>query len=364
MPNENVFMMFADCIPVKGAARSAIYDLSRRKLVSFASRFLPLIEQLAGRSLEEACAALSTEAERKTLRNLVDYLLANELGTWTRNPAAFPPISRQRTASARIHDAIVDVRAIKHDFVAIFAELDALGCKYVQIRAYSPLLSLQDLDALAIEALHKSILGLELLIPHDELVYPDERLLELMDRRRIISRLVVHTAPVDRVLASSPDEAPGAPNGRVIRYIQERVPDAAHCGTINSRNLSVPTTTLFTELLAHNGCLNRKIAIDELGQIKGCPAMAHVAGQFGKTSLAEAAASREITRWWDVAKDGIEVCKDCEFRYVCTDCRAHLSDPANPLSKPAKCSYDPYTGRWLDVASHERATAGNTHRAL
>lgn len=50
-----------------------------------------------------------------------------------------------------------------------------------------------------------------------------------------------------------------------------------------------------------------------------------------------------------ITKDKVSVCKDCEFRYICTDCRAFVSSPDDPYSKPAKCSYDPYTATWADA---------------
>jgi hypothetical protein len=46
------------------------------------------------------------------------------------------------------------------------------------------------------------------------------------------------------------------------------------------------------------------------------------------------------------------VCKDCEFRYICTDCRAYLEDPYNEYSKPLKCGYDPYTGEWSEWSTN------------
>ena len=47
-----------------------------------------------------------------------------------------------------------------------------------------------------------------------------------------------------------------------------------------------------------------------------------------------------------INKDLIDVCKDCEFRYICTDCRAYIQDKNNIYSKPAKCNYDPYNAEW------------------
>ncbi|MDR2057516.1 MAG: hypothetical protein LBP83_04405, partial [Dysgonamonadaceae bacterium] len=39
-------------------------------------------------------------------------------------------------------------------------------------------------------------------------------------------------------------------------------------------------------------------------------------------------------------------CKDCEFRYICTDCRAYLQDSNDIYSQPAKCNYNPYIAKW------------------
>jgi hypothetical protein len=50
----------------------------------------------------------------------------------------------------------------------------------------------------------------------------------------------------------------------------------------------------------------------------------------------------------NIIKDQVEVCKDCEFRYVCTDCRAFLEKPEDIYSKPLKCGYNPFTTIWED----------------
>jgi radical SAM protein with 4Fe4S-binding SPASM domain len=54
----------------------------------------------------------------------------------------------------------------------------------------------------------------------------------------------------------------------------------------------------------------------------------------------------DFKKYWSITKDQINVCKDCEFRYICTDCRAYTTNIDNDYSKPLKCSYDPYKGKW------------------
>lgn len=46
------------------------------------------------------------------------------------------------------------------------------------------------------------------------------------------------------------------------------------------------------------------------------------------------------------------VCQDCEFRHICTDCRACLDEPEDIYSKPLKCGYNPYTAEWQDWSSN------------
>ena len=64
---------------------------------------------------------------------------------------------------------------------------------------------------------------------------------------------------------------------------------------------------------------------------------------------------REIVRgglrkYWELSLDDIEVCRDCEYRYACPDCRPITVGPTGRLTaKSAHCSYDPYRGEFVDV---------------
>jgi MoaA/NifB/PqqE/SkfB family radical SAM enzyme len=68
-------------------------------------------------------------------------------------------------------------------------------------------------------------------------------------------------------------------------------------------------------------------------------------GNVRDVSLHSAVARRDFRELWEINKDQIEVCKDCEFCYVCIDCRAYLSRPEDRYAKPAKRGYDPYTAQ-------------------
>ena len=92
--------------------------------------------------------------------------------------------------------------------------------------------------------------------------------------------------------------------------------------------------------------MNRKIAIDVKGEIKNCPSIPKSYGNVKNTSLLQVASEKDFQQLWQVKKDNIAVCKDCEFRHVCTDCRAFTED-GELYGKPSKCNYDPYTATWV-----------------
>lgn len=71
-------------------------------------------------------------------------------------------------------------------------------------------------------------------------------------------------------------------------------------------------------------------------------------GNISDKLLEETINDFELNSIWQINKDKIKTCKDCEFRYICTDCRAYLEDPANIFSKPLKCGYNPYTLEWSE----------------
>ncbi len=49
-----------------------------------------------------------------------------------------------------------------------------------------------------------------------------------------------------------------------------------------------------------------------------------------------------------LSKDKIDVCKDCEYRYSCSDCRPD-SNGKGIHEKPWYCTYDPYSGTWINL---------------
>ena len=130
-----------------------------------------------------------------------------------------------------------------------------------------------------------------------------------------------------------------------IHLLEHKTINAKNCGNISPAYFSVNIKT-YTEAINYNSCLNCKISINANGEIKQCPSISKTFGNISKNTLESVLKKREFHKFTNIKKDEIIVCKDCEFRYVCTDCRAYIENPNDIYSKPLKCGYDPYTCKW------------------
>lgn len=343
---------FADCIPVRGATRSAFYDLTRHEILLFPTDYYPLCNQIQGKTIGSILAEFKDDVNQAQVVAFLDFLDDNELIMLVDDPSLFPAIPTGWDYPGMIQNAIIDISQVRHNFGKIFGDLDALGCQHVQIRAFSNLLTLGDYDDILEKALDKSIAGVELILKYEGQTSV-ERYVEFMNRHPIITSVSVHSAKMtDRIVVNttSPVFYEGAPR-RELRFTEQDIVSERNCGVITQKQLTPPAVDTFFEAKSFNGCLNRKISIDSNGDIKKCPSMQKAYGNICELSLIDVARRAEFEEEGNLAKDQVEICKDCEFRYACSDCRAYLENPSNMYSKPLKCGYDPHKAEWSDWVS-------------
>jgi len=75
-------------------------------------------------------------------------------------------------------------------------------------------------------------------------------------------------------------------------------------------------------------------------------------GNIKNTTLQKVLKHPDLKKYWNIKKDDVAVCKDCEFRHICTDCRAYTENPDDIYSKPLKCGYNPYTNVWKEWSTN------------
>lgn len=334
---SEVFKLHANCLPVKGARRSTICDLQKQRMRLIPNDLFYILTDLAGLPTTEIKSRFNGDSDQ-VIDDYFAILTEEGYGFWCDEPERFPKLDLTWQRPETITNAIIDIdRSSKHDYDSLLSQLDELGCQAVQVRAYDEL-TLADLEEVVAHCQSHRLRHLDLVIKfHPELTA--ETLKAFCLDHQVISKITVHSSPQRSRLRVDPFAI-------IIDYYTFPVTPSS-CGFISPRFFSM-TVEHFTEAQNFNTCLNRKIGIAADGEIKACPAMGHSFGNACGTKLKSVVNNPQLIQIGSITKDQVAVCRDCEFRYVCTDCRAYTQDSNDPYSKPAKCTYDPYTATWAN----------------
>ena len=113
-----------------------------------------------------------------------------------------------------------------------------------------------------------------------------------------------------------------------------------------------PNIKLFTESQSHHTYFNRKLYINLNGDINNFPDDDNNCGNINDLSkpedIIEIISSANFQRYWNIHKDKIDICKDCEFRHMCVDSRIPFKRDDNHWYHKEECEYNPYISIWKD----------------
>jgi SPASM domain peptide maturase of grasp-with-spasm system len=328
--NTKHFLLFANCIPVKGFNRSLICDLQRGKFIFIPNGLYELTKFFRFDTLE-ALLKRFEGLDEDTLSDYLEFLVEYELGFFADNPNEFPELLESFQTPYALNDCIIEISE-RNVFFAdkIVNELQLTGCQNLELRAYDPF-SVSGLFELIKKLNRTRVRNVEVYNAFDPAM-DESLLLQNMADNPIVSRYFIHSSPTDKRFES---------DSRII-MLTDRITSSNCCGNISSHSFEV-NLPFFLEAKQYNSCLYRKISIDKDGNIRNCPSLPEVFGNVETESFFDVIDSVGFKAKWNINKDQIETCKDCEFRYVCSDCRAFLS---NEFDKPAKCNYNPYTNEY------------------
>jgi SPASM domain peptide maturase of grasp-with-spasm system len=331
-----VFRLYACCILVRGARRSTICDLQRQTYHLVPNGLYDILTRFHGCSLDEIKRCFDS-SEHETIEEYFEFLGRNELGFWCDEPACFPVMDLGWEAPERITNAIIDTGPeSSHDYGAILDQLNDLGCRALLMRWFC-FASFDRLDSILTLAWAGRLRSIDLIMPYGE-EWSDSGIEKLCRAHRRITSIWLHSAPQVRSASVLSGTVP-------LMWRTQVVTSEMHCGEVRPEYFVININS-FAESQKLNSCLNRKIGVDRYGEVRNCPAMGQSFGNVKDTSLQSVVLRKDFTNIWEINKDQIEICKDCEFRYICTDCRALIRDQSDRYSKPSKCTYDPYSAEW------------------
>ncbi len=335
--NTIMFKLFASCVKVKGACRSAIYDLQNSQYYLIPNTLFSLFNE---EDVLEINPNDFTEEQLQVINEYVSFLIDKNLIFKIEEAELplFPKLDTEWDYPSIISNAIIDIKENSTlDWEILLQQLIEVKCYNIQIRFFT------NVDSKKIQEIcdvfKNSILySIEFLLPYNA-NDPIQNWETLVENNLRVRSIILYGADRTETINNKNKGFSG------IYLLQEVIHSESHCGIILPDYFSTNISS-YTESLQFNSCLNRKISVDADGNIKNCPSMKQAFGNIQDTTLLEATEKQGFKKLWNITKDQIHVCKDCEFRHICTDCRAYVEDPEDIHSKPLKCGYNPYTGEW------------------
>lgn len=333
------FKLFANCVTSRGVTRSIIIDYGRDSFITIPDSMHDVIDLFCKKKCLSEVYTIYGEDGIPIINEYVEFLVDGEFGFITSFDEydRFTDIDQQFSSPSHINNCVVEYSEIIVEHIKkLLLGLDNLQCRNLQIISYNPLTT-EQLITLLSETNQSDLRSLELILgySHDLMKF----LPQFSKYNQRLTEIVIHNVN-GRLTESVESEF-------LITFKQEQIISFAHCGVIGTQYFDVNRDKVI-ESFSNNSCLNKKIGVDQNGFIKNCPALPMNFGNLINTTLEDAFKAKGFKNYWQTTKDQIQECQDCEFRHICTDCRAFLENPEDILSKPLKCGYDPYTGEWSD----------------
>jgi len=215
----------------------------------------------------------------------------------------------------------------------VFNYLERLLCKFIVI-IFEGFATIEDLTKLFTAVNNYNLHEVTLLLEYSDALYSDDFAEVVLSSNRF-KAIIIFNSPFDKNLENI-----------IFYYKKER-------SKFNfNKVLSdfVPRRELYAEALQYHSYFNKKLFIDIDGEIKNSPESVETFGLINncETSeeLIEIIDKKDFQKHWDVKKDQCDVCKDCEFRYMCIDNRLPYYRGNGEWYHKIECNYNPYIAKW------------------
>jgi len=115
----------------------------------------------------------------------------------------------------------------------------------------------------------------------------------------------------------------------------------------NSEHYFQVTIDIYMEALRHNLFYNKKIFIDGEGTIYNDVNLTKEFGNITQINDLKALSENADFTWhWHIPKTEIDICKHCEFRYLCLDSRVPIKRESGGYYHELECNYNPFICKW------------------
>lgn len=337
---DKKFLLFSNCVPVKGFSRSAIYDLHR-----FDYDYIPndLYDILTDDDGYIDCSKFygiykEDKESLNTFKEYVSFLLEKEyiFSLEGIKREHFPKIDYIYHYPSLITNITININREAEFLKKIIYELNELNCNYVSLRI-TDIIDFQQLKKFVNHFKESTVYFLEIILSYHSSLKIDV-LTNLCNENKYIKKITIYRAIQNKKFNKRDDNL-----GELI-YTKKAY-------TVNNEDYKKDffvNIRYFSEAISKNSFFNGKAYINDKGFISNSSSSEEIFGNIKIDSLKEIIMKPEFQKYWSITKDNILICKDCEHRYMCFDKRIPLKSEDNLWRLEPECEYNPYNNNWVN----------------
>jgi SPASM domain peptide maturase of grasp-with-spasm system len=267
--------------------------------------------------------------QNEGIDNYFNYLTEMQFGFYTDDPKNYPNLDLSWDSPFEITNCVVNNSLKQINNSGLFLEVDALVIIINELNVHS----IKELIELCTHISYQSI---QIFVGYNKAI---NHILKELSGKINIAEIVIFNSPQNK------QKMMGALK---IIFCKEKIDLYAKCNVhLNYFSCNI---SHFTEAQHFNTYLNKKLYIDPKGNLKNSPNSEFIFANLEeineKFQIKDSMNHPETIKQQTTNKDKIEVCKDCEFRYMCVDNRIPLQRDNNTWYHKTVCNYDPYTATW------------------
>jgi SPASM domain peptide maturase of grasp-with-spasm system len=337
LENDTYLILFSNCIPVKGYKQSTICDLQRNKFEHLPNDLIDFLIISEKKPLKKIYKE-SCKENLQTIMDYVEFIVSNEfgfLGTLSEK-GKFISLNLEWDYPAIILNSIIEVN--KNTYVyfdKIINFLEKLGCEHILLKL-SEEIKYNELQKILLK-LNVSIINSIRIILFFDVKIPVQIYEKLIDENKRIDVLFIQIPKDNKNIKT--------------KHTKLRFFNSNHSIFPKYSFFSV-NISMFTESQKHHTYFNRKLYIGTNGEIKNAPECSKIFGYIqdlkNVEELKKIIANPEFQKYWFINKDICNICKDCEYRYMCLDNRLPVKGKNGDWYFKQTCTYNPYKVKWSE----------------
>lgn len=337
--SHKLFMLYSNCIPVRGISESIICDVERRA-------FLPVVNELFEILEKNQDLSLPVSLLKKHYKNKYDngidaffnYLEKLGYGFYTDEPENFPSLSMEWEVPFKLTNAVITVSRssfnISKDAVR---DIVSIGCLAIELIFYDD----TSIDEIVefIGLIKNSKTSCVHLCFKWNINIRNEEIISLFSGNMMIGKIIIHSSTEDHFV---PGEFPSNMKN-IIQQTRKHPVDLLipNC----SKHGLVLNISSFIEANSYNLGLNKRICIDINGDVKNDFSHTKVFGNINDQQICDIVNRTELCYLWNINKNLVEKCKDCQYRYMCVDF-SDIKFEEGKYYTINECQFDPYNNKW------------------